>query len=53
MSGGPGTRRVAVLYTSVVDTLTGIEGKMRVDMDLEVSAREVTEALAAGGHDAR
>ena len=46
-------KRVAVLYTAVVDTLKGLEGKMRVDLDLEVSAREVTDALAAGGHAAR
>jgi D-alanine-D-alanine ligase len=53
MTREPERKRVAVLYTSVVDSLKGIEGKMRLDMDLEVSAREVTEALAAGGHDAR
>ena len=53
MTREPGRKRVAVLYTSVVDSLKGIEGKMRLDMDLEVSANEVTEALAAGGHDAR
>ncbi len=53
MTREPGRRRVAVLYTSVVDTLKGLEGKMRVDLDLEVSAREVTDALAAGGHEAR
>ncbi len=53
MSRAPVRKRVAVLYTSVVDTLKGVEGKMRVDLDLEVSAREVTEALASGGHEAR
>jgi len=53
MTRDPGRKRVAVLYTSVVDTLKGVEGKMRVDLDLEVSAREVTEALGAGGHEAR
>ncbi len=53
MSRDPARKRVAVLYTSVVDTLKDVEGKMRVDLDLEVSAREVTDALASGGHDAR
>ena len=46
-------RRVAVLYTPVEDSLQGVEGKMRVEMDLAVSAREVTEALASCGHDSR
>lgn len=53
MTSEPDRKRVAVLYTSVVDTLKGLEGKMRVDLDLEVSAREVTEALSVCGHDAR
>lgn len=43
-------RRVAVLYTSVEESLTGVEGEMRVEMDLAVSARQVEKALASAGH---
>ena len=53
MANGLSPRRVAVLYTPVEDTLKGVQGPMRVEMDLAVSAREVENALAAGGHSAR
>ncbi|MGE5188920.1 MAG: D-alanine--D-alanine ligase family protein [Gemmatimonadota bacterium] len=52
MTAEPGRRRVAVLYTSVADSLEGVEGTMRTEMDLAVSAREVAEALAACGEEA-
>ncbi len=42
--------RVAVLFTSVEETLAGLDGKMRETMDLAVSARAVTEALRGSGH---
>jgi D-alanine-D-alanine ligase len=51
-SPAPEGRRVAVLYTSVEESLAGIEGRMRVDMDLAVSAREVAAALSSGGFEA-
>ncbi len=44
-------RRVAVLYTSVEETLEGVKGNMRVDLDLAVSAREVAAALASAGYE--
>jgi len=44
--------RVAVLYTSVSETLTDEKGKYCKDMDLAVNARSVTEALRSAGHDA-
>jgi len=46
-------KRVAVVYTPVEDSLQDVEEQMRVEMDLAVSAREVTEALASCGHDSR
>lgn len=46
-------QRVAVLYTPVEETLKDVEGPMRTEMDLAVSAREVTDALSSGGHAAR
>ncbi len=46
-------KRVAVLYTSVEESLEGVEGKMRIEMDLAVSAREVMESLTSCGHTAR
>ena len=46
-------KRVAVLYTPVEDTLQEVEEPMRIEMDLAVSAREVTEALASRGHISR
>ena len=46
-------KRVAVLYTPVEDTLKGVEGPMRDEMDLAVSAREVSDALASRGHISR
>ncbi len=53
MRNGLPPKRVAVLYTPVEHTLGGIEGQMRVELDLAVSAREVIAALAAGGHTAK
>ncbi|HZD54870.1 MAG TPA: hypothetical protein VE080_01325 [Candidatus Aquicultoraceae bacterium] len=47
------SRHVAVLYTPVADSLAGVEGAMREEMDLAVSAREIAETLARGGHAAR
>ncbi len=46
-------QRVAVLYTPVAESLEGVEGPMRIEMDLAVSAREVTEALTSCGHTSR
>jgi D-alanine-D-alanine ligase len=46
-------KRVAVVYTPVEDSLQEVEGRMRVEMDLAVSALEVAEALASCGHDSR
>jgi D-alanine-D-alanine ligase len=43
-------KHVAILYTPVEDTLQGVEGQMRIDLDLAVSARQVMTALAASGH---
>lgn len=43
-------KKVAVLYTSVVESLVGVEDeKMRETMDLAVSARAVADGLAASG----
>jgi len=44
--------RVAVLYTSVSESLKDLKEEQREDMDLAVNARSVTEALRSGGHDA-
>lgn len=49
----PGAKRVAVLFTPVDESLAGVEGAMRLDMDLAVNAREVADALRSGGHDVR
>ncbi|MGE5753152.1 MAG: D-alanine--D-alanine ligase family protein [Deltaproteobacteria bacterium] len=47
-------RKVAVLYTSVEESLAGIvDEKMRETMDLAVSARCVTDGLQASGVEAR
>jgi D-alanine-D-alanine ligase len=46
-------KRVAVLYTPVEESLEGVEGPMRIEMDLAVSAREVAEAIASWGHTSR
>jgi D-alanine-D-alanine ligase len=43
-------KQVAILYTPVEDSLQGIEGQMRIDLDLAVSARQVMTVLAASGH---
>ena len=50
MQGGLPPKHVAILYTPVEDTLQGVEGQMRIDLDLAVSARQVMTALAASGH---
>ena len=46
-------KRVAVLYTPVEESLIGVTGRMRVDMDLAVNAQEVAAALSSLGHEAR
>lgn len=47
-------KKVAVLYTSVEESLAGIaDEKMRETMDLAVSARSVTDGLNASGVTAR
>ncbi|MGB6409952.1 MAG: hypothetical protein WBF16_01990, partial [Candidatus Deferrimicrobiaceae bacterium] len=46
-------KRVAVVYTPVEESLQDVKGQMRVEMDLAVSAREVTEALSSFGHTSR
>jgi D-alanine-D-alanine ligase len=47
-------RKVAVLYTSVEESLVGVaDEKMRETMDLAVSARAVTDGLNASGVTAR
>jgi len=50
MSIGLPSKHVAILYTPVEDTLQGVEGQMRIDLDLAVSARQVMNVLAASGH---
>jgi D-alanine-D-alanine ligase len=44
--------RVAVLYTSVFESIKEVKEEIREDMDLAISAKAVADALAAGGHDA-
>jgi len=53
MSSSLPPKRVAVLYTPVEESLDGVEGQMRTEMDLAVSARQVSEALSSCGHTAR
>jgi D-alanine-D-alanine ligase len=43
---------VAVLYTSVFETLKDVKEEIREDMDLALNAKSVEEALRSGGHDA-
>ena len=43
-------KRVAVLFTPVEETLRGTHEKMFEELNLAVSARQVLDALAAGGH---
>lgn len=44
--------RIAVLYTSVFESIKDVKEEIREDMDLAVSAKAVADALAARGHDA-
>ena len=44
--------RVAVLYTSVFESIKDLKEEQREDMDLAVTAKSVTEALRSAGHDA-
>ena len=44
--------RVAVLYTSVFESLRDVKEELREDMDLATNAKMVTEALRSAGHDA-
>lgn len=44
--------RVAVLYTSVFESIKDVKEENREGMDLAVSAKAVADALLAGGHDA-
>jgi D-alanine-D-alanine ligase len=44
--------RVAVLYTSVLESIKDVKEENREDMDLAVSAKAVADALVTGGHDA-
>ena len=44
--------RVAVLYTSVFESIKDVKEENREGMDLAVSAKAVVDALATGGHDA-
>jgi len=44
--------RVAVLYTSVFESIKDVKEENREDMDLAVSAKAVADALVTGGHDA-
>jgi D-alanine-D-alanine ligase len=50
MQGGLSSKHVAILYTPVEDSLQGIEGQMRIELDLAVSARQVMSVLTASGH---
>ena len=50
MQSGLPPKHVAILYTPVEDSLHGVEGQMRIDLDLAVSARQVMKVLAASGH---
>jgi D-alanine-D-alanine ligase len=45
--------RVAVLYTSVLESIKDVKEENREDMDLAVSAKAVADALATGGYDTR
>jgi D-alanine-D-alanine ligase len=44
--------RIAVLYTSVFESIKDVKEENREDMDLAVSAKAVADALVTGGHDA-
>ena len=44
--------RVAVLYTSVFESLKDVRPDIREDMDLALNAKSVEEALRSSGHDA-
>ncbi|MBI5419681.1 MAG: ATP-grasp domain-containing protein [Deltaproteobacteria bacterium] len=46
-------KRVAVLYTSVEESLAGVDARMRETMDLAVNARVITDALNRVGLPAR
>lgn len=44
--------RVAVLFTSVFESLKEVKEEHREDMDLAITAKSVTETLRSAGHDA-
>lgn len=44
--------RVAVLYTSVIESLKDVREENREDMDLAVNAKSVSDTLRSAGHDA-
>jgi D-alanine-D-alanine ligase len=44
--------RVAVLYTSVFESIREVKEEIREDMDLAINARSVAEVLRSAGHDA-
>ena len=44
--------RVAVLYTSVFESLKDVRGDIREDMDLALNANSVEDALRSSGHEA-
>ena len=48
----PEKTRVAVLYTSVFESLTEVREDIREDMDLEINARTISETLVAEGFEA-
>ena len=52
-SPGLSPKRVAVLFTPVEDSLRDAHEKMFEEMNLAVSARQVLDALATGGHAVR
>ncbi len=44
--------RVAVLYTSVLESIKDVKEEQREDLDLAVNAKLITETLRSAGHDA-
>jgi D-alanine-D-alanine ligase len=44
--------RIAVLYTSVFESLKDVKEELREDMDLAITAKSVTETLRSMNHDA-
>jgi len=52
ISAAPSATRIAVLYTSVYESIQDVREEHRDDMDLAVNARTVADALRSGGLEA-